>query len=47
MADLTRWEPFRRMLSLREAMDRLLAEGFTRPEGWPFASGAMAWSIGR
>lgn len=37
MADLVRWEPFRAMFSLREAMDRLLAEGFTRPfEGWPF-----------
>jgi len=31
MADLVRWEPFRDMLSLREAMDRLFEQSFLRP----------------
>lgn len=32
---LTRWDPFREMVSLREAMDRLFEEGFVRPtRGW-------------
>jgi HSP20 family protein len=39
MADLVRWEPFRRMLSLREAMDRFLTEGLRPFEGWPFLEG--------
>jgi len=38
MTDLIRWEPMREIVSLREAMDRLLDEAFTRPlslmEGW-------------
>lgn len=28
---LTRWEPFRDMMTLREAMDRLFEESFVRP----------------
>ncbi len=31
MAELVRWDPFREVVSLREAMDRLLDEAFTRP----------------
>ncbi len=32
MADgLTRWEPFRDLVTLRDAMDRLFAESFVRP----------------
>ncbi len=31
MANLSRWEPAREMLSLREAMDRLFEESFLRP----------------
>ncbi|RMF35037.1 MAG: Hsp20/alpha crystallin family protein [Chloroflexi bacterium] len=31
MAELTRWEPFRELMSLREAMDRLFEESFVRP----------------
>jgi len=31
MSNLTRWEPAREMLSLREAMDRLFDDAFTRP----------------
>jgi HSP20 family protein len=33
MAMLTRFDPFREMLSLREAMDRLFEQSFVRP-GW-------------
>lgn len=28
---LTRWDPFREVLSLRDAMDRLVEESFVRP----------------
>jgi len=31
MTRLARWEPFREMMSFREAMDRLFDEAFTRP----------------
>lgn len=32
---ITRWEPFRDLISLREAMDRLLEESWVRPRrGW-------------
>lgn len=31
MTNTTRWEPFREMISLREAMDRLFDDAFTRP----------------
>jgi HSP20 family protein len=40
MADLVRYEPFREMTSLRDAMDRLFEESFLRPMQW----GARAWS---
>lgn len=33
MADLIRWEPFRDMLTLRQAMDRLFEDSFVRPAG--------------
>ncbi|HID62009.1 MAG TPA: Hsp20/alpha crystallin family protein [Anaerolineae bacterium] len=33
MPDLVRWEPFRELISLREAMDRLFEESFVRPWG--------------
>lgn len=32
MTQLTRWEPFRDLVSLREAMDRLFEESFVRPQ---------------
>ena len=37
MADLIRWEPFREMMTLREAMDRLFEDSFVRPSRllWP------------
>lgn len=31
MTSLTRWDPFRDLVSLREAMDRLFEESFVRP----------------
>lgn len=31
MTNLTRWEPMREMMTLREAMDRLFDDAFTRP----------------
>ena len=31
MTNLMRWEPMREMITLREAMDRLFDEAFTRP----------------
>ena len=38
MSNLTRWEPAREIMTLREAMDRLFDDAFTRPlstrEGW-------------
>src|SRR6266545_4948712 len=33
MANLTRWDPFQDMLSLREAMNQLMEESFVRPNG--------------
>ena len=33
MSDLIRWDPFREMVSLRDAMDRLFEESFVRPSG--------------
>ncbi len=33
MTNLIRWEPEREMMSLREAMDRLFDDAFTRPLG--------------
>lgn len=40
MADLVRYEPFRGMTSLRDAMDRLFEESFLRPT----QRGAGPWS---
>ena len=37
MSNLTRWEPMREMISLRDAMDRLFSDAFTRP--WSSAGG--------
>jgi HSP20 family protein len=37
MSNLIRWEPMREMVTLRDAMDRLFDEAFTRP--WGLADG--------
>lgn len=45
MTNLVRWEPFRDLVSLREAMDRLFEESFVRPQtDWlaPTEAGALA-----
>jgi HSP20 family protein len=33
MSNLTRWEPMREMMTLREAMDQLFNDAFTHPRG--------------
>ena len=43
MSNLTRWEPAREMMSLREAMDRLFDDAFTRPFSLVREGGAT-WS---
>jgi len=42
MAELMRWDPFREVVSLREAMDRLLDEAFTRPLSLSLGE-SLAW----
>jgi len=39
MANLISWDPFREMSSMREAMDRLMDDGYTRPLG------AALWDV--
>jgi HSP20 family protein len=39
MANLTRYEPFSDMISLRGAMDRLFDESFVNPLGWKIWNG--------
>jgi HSP20 family protein len=43
MSNLIRWEPAREMMTLRQAMDRLFDEAFTRPFSLTRESGAV-WS---
>ena len=44
MSNLIRWEPAREMMTLREAMDRLFDDAFTRPLG--FGNGhENTWSV--
>jgi len=45
MTNLVRWEPFRELVSLREAMDRLFEDSFVRPPSGrlaPFEGGTLA-----
>jgi HSP20 family protein len=44
MSNLIRWEPAREMMTLREAMDRLFDDAFTRPLGFGNGHG-NAWSV--
>ena len=37
---IERWDPFREMISLRDAMNSLLGESFVRPGGPPATGGA-------
>lgn len=45
MSNLIRWEPARELMTLREAMDRLFDDAFTRPlsvrDGWSMSSPAI------
>ena len=45
MSNLIRWEPAREMMTLREAMDRLFDDAFTRPlsirDSWSMTSPAI------
>jgi len=43
MTNLTRWEPTREMMTLREAMDRLFDDAFTRPFSI-VRNGGSTWS---
>lgn len=43
MSNLTRWEPAREMMTLREAMNRLFDEAFTRPFSL-MREGGSIWS---
>ncbi len=45
MSNLTRWEPVREMMTLREAMDRLFDDAFTRPLISGMAAGLRLRSI--
>ncbi len=46
MTHLVRWEPFRDLISLREAMDRLFEESFVRPQArWRAPVGAEALAV--
>ena len=42
MSNLARWEPVREMMTLREAMDRLFDDAFTRPINMGVVSGMPA-----
>ena len=44
MATVTRWNPIREMITLREAMDQLLNDRYFR-EGGNRASGQQAWQL--
>jgi len=43
MSNLTRWEPVHEMMTLREAMDRLFDDAFTRPFSLS-REGGSSWS---
>lgn len=46
MSSLTPWEPFRDMMTLRDAMDRLFEESFVRPRsGWMISQGGMDLAV--
>jgi len=44
MTNLTRWEPVREMMTLREEMDRLFDDAFTRPFSLMREGGSSNWS---
>src|SRR5688500_11103760 len=44
MSNLIRWEPAREMMTLREAMDRLFDDAFTRPLGLAGNGNGNGWA---
>jgi HSP20 family protein len=42
MYAISRWDPFREMMSMRSTMDRLLENAFTNQQGWQQAG---AWNL--
>ena len=42
MLDITRWDPFQEMMSLRDAMNRLMEESFLMPGGTSQETGQLA-----
>ena len=43
---ISRWEPFREMMTLRQAMDRLFEDSFVRPSlGWIAPPGAASLAV--
>ena len=42
---MIRWEPFREMISLRDAMNRLFEDSFVRPAAWPAAIEGMPLAV--
>ena len=44
---IERWEPFKEMMSLREAMNRLVEDSFIRPGSWavPFDADALGVAL--
>ena len=46
MTSITRWEPRREFLSLRDAMDRLFEDSFVRSfNGWPFVGNEASLTV--
>lgn len=43
--EVVRWEPFNEMVSLRDAVSRLLEDSFIRPAAWPLPFEGSAWSM--
>jgi len=43
--EVVRWEPFNEMVSLRDAVSRLLEDSFIRPAAWPLPFEGPAWSM--
>ncbi|MBI2845686.1 MAG: Hsp20/alpha crystallin family protein [Chloroflexi bacterium] len=42
---ISRWDPFRDLPSMREAMNRLFDEGLFRPWGWAYDFGSLAVDV--
>jgi HSP20 family protein len=45
MANVTRWNPVREMITLREAMDQLFNESYLRNRDYRHQNGGSAWQL--